>query len=276
MTATTATTSTTAMSAVTSMAFVTDGGAAGLDTAAGSAAGVRSRPARPQLFCLPHAGGSAAGFRPWRRRVGAHVRVHPVELPGRGARWDEPPPARLPALVADLAARVRAEADDGPYLLYGHSFGALLAYELAHALRNGPGEPAALLVSGRNGPGVPHPALPLHALPKERLIERLRTLDGVPAALVGKPELIDPFLPVLRADARIAELYRRGRHPVLNCPVHVFAGDRDPLADPAGLRRWAEETTAGCEVQTAPAGHMVTGHPAFLAWLEQTVSGLAA
>ncbi|MFE7117699.1 thioesterase II family protein [Streptomyces sp. NPDC057654] len=254
---------------------MTDRGTAGPDaTAGGSVAGVRSRAARPQLFCLPHAGGSAAGFRPWKRRVAAHVRVHPVELPGRGARWDEPPPARLAALVADLAARVRAEAD-GPYLLYGHSFGALLAYELAHALRPGPGEPAVLLVSGRNGPGVPHPALPLHALPRERLIERLRTLDGVPAALAGKPELIEPFLPVLRADARLAELYRRGRHPVLNCPVHVFAGDRDPLVDPAGLSRWAEETTARCEVQTAPAGHMVTDHPRFLAWLDRTLTSLS-
>ncbi|MFH8983842.1 thioesterase II family protein [Streptomyces varsoviensis] len=227
------------------------------------------------MFCLPHAGGSAAGFGAWRRRFAAHVRVCPVELPGRGTRWGEPPPARFAALVADLAARIRREAD-GPYLLYGHSFGALLAYELAHALRPALGEPAALLVSGRNGPGVPHPALPLHALPKERLIERLWALDGVPAALVDKPELIDPFLPVLRADARLAELYRRGRHPVLGCPVRVFAGDHDPLVDPAGLRRWAEETTADCEVQTAPAGHMLTSHPVFLAWLARNVSGLAA
>ncbi len=254
---------------------MTDRETAGLDTPGGPGAGVRSRGARPQLFCLPHAGGSAAGFGPWKRRVAVHVRVCPVELPGRGTRWGEPPPARLAALVADLAARVRAEAD-GPYLLYGHSFGALLAYELAHALRPDLGEPVALLVSGRNGPGVPHPALPLHALPKDRLIERLRALDGVPVALADKPDLIDPFLPVLRADARLAELYRRGRHPVLGCPVRVFAGDRDPLVDPAGLARWAEETTAGCQVETAPEGHMLTDRPLFLAWLDRCLSGLMA
>ncbi|MFD9325193.1 thioesterase II family protein [Streptomyces sp. NPDC060065] len=230
---------------------------------------------RPQLFCLPHAGGSSAGFAPWSRRVAAHARVRPVELPGRGTRWDEPPPDRLATLVADLATRIRAEAD-GPYLLYGHSFGALLAYELAHALRPSLGEPTALLVSGRNGPGVAHPAIPLHGLPRDRLLEQLRKLDGVPVALLEKPDLIDPFLPVLRADARLAELYRRGRHPVLSCPVRALAGDSDPLADPAGLHRWSEETTADCLVEIIPAGHMPAGHPAFVAWLRRTLSELTA
>ncbi|MCF3131678.1 thioesterase II family protein [Streptomyces olivochromogenes] len=230
---------------------------------------------RPQLFCLPHAGGSSAGFAPWSRHVASHVRVRPVELPGRGTRWDEPPPDRLATLVVDLATRIRAEAD-GPYLLYGHSFGALLAYELAHALRPSLGEPAALLVSGRNGPGVSHPSIPLYGLPRDRLLEQLRELDGVPIALLDKPDLIDPFLPVLRADARLAELYRRGRHPVLSCPVRALAGESDPLVDPAGLHRWSEETTADCLVEIVPAGHMLASRPAFLAWLRRTLNALTA
>ncbi|MET7763953.1 alpha/beta fold hydrolase [Streptomyces sp. NPDC005393] len=252
-----------------------DRGTDGLGTTDGHLAHERSRPGRPQLFCLPHAGGSAAGFAPWRRRIAANARVHLVELPGRGTRWEEPPPDRLATLVADLASRIRAEAD-GPYVLYGHSFGALLAYELAHALRPSLGEPTALVVSGRNGPGVPHPAVPLHGLPKDRLIEQLRELDGVPLTLLDNPDLIDPFLPALRADARLAELYRRGRHPVLSCRIRALAGETDPLADPAGLHRWAEETTADCEVEIIPAGHMLTGHPAFWGWIRHTLSECTA
>ncbi|MFF4761612.1 thioesterase II family protein [Streptomyces sp. NPDC001292] len=244
-------------------------------TPPGPVADAGAEPVRPQLFCLPHAGGSAAGFAPWKRRIASHARVHPVELPGRGTRWGEPLPDRLTTLVGDLAARISAEAD-GPYVLYGHSFGALLAYELAHALRPVLGEPAALLVSGRNGPGVAHPQLPLYGLPKDRLIEQLRRLDGAPRALLGNPDLIDPFLPVLRADARLAELYRRGRHPVLSCPIRALAGETDPLADPAGLRRWEEETTGGCEVETIRGGHMLTGNPDYLEWVRRTLGGLAA
>lgn len=227
----------------------------------------------PQLFCLPHAGGSAVGFFPWKRRLGAGARVHPVELPGRGARRAEALPERLGALVADLAGCIRDEAD-GPFVLYGHSFGALLAYELAHALRPALGEPLVLLVSGRNGPSVEHPQLPLHGLPRERVIAQLRKLGGAPAAVLDDPDLIDPFLPVLRADARLAELYRRGRHPVLDCPIRVLAGDSDPLADPAGMRRWAEETTADCEVEIISGGHMLTGNPAVTTWVQQALTAV--
>ncbi|WP_180931269.1 thioesterase II family protein [Streptomyces sp. AJS327] len=242
-----------------------DAGRGGGNVAGGSAA------APPQLFCLPQAGASATRYVAWRRRLAPTARVCPVELPGRGSRWGEVPPDRLSTLVDDLARRIRTELD-GPYVLYGHSFGALLAYELAHALRPLVGEPEALLVSGRNGPSLPHPAMPLHGLPKDRLLERLRELGGVPDSLERRPEALDPFLPTLRADARLAELYQRGRHAVLTCPLYVVAGDEDPLADPAGLARWGEETTADCEVTRVRAGHTLFDTGAFHDWLRRALT----
>nr|AHA12093.1 thioesterase [Streptomyces sp. CNH287] len=231
---------------------------------------------KTQLFCLPHAGGNAVMFHRWKRRFGAQVRIHPIDLAGHGTRRGEPLLTSMEALVRDLTRQIRYLVD-GPYLLFGHSLGALLAYELAHTLRDGTvDDPVALLVSGRNGPAVPHPVPPLHHLPTAELLERLDELDGVPPPLLAEPELLDVFLPALRADARIAELYQRGDHAPLACPVRAVAGDVDPLSSVRGLHRWAEETTAECTVETVPGGHMVLEEPGFLEWLGEALTGSTA
>lgn len=228
---------------------------------------------RTQLFCLPHAGGNAVMFHRWKRELASLVRVYPMDLPGHGTRRGEPLSTELEPLVADLTEQIHALADGGPFLLFGHSFGALLAYELAHTL---PGGPDALLVSGRNGPAVPHPAPPLHHLPTGELLERLHALDGVPLPVLAEPELLDIFLPPLRADARMAELYQRAGHPRLVCPVRVVAGDLDPLASRRGLHRWARETSADCTVDILGGGHMLLAEPVFLRWLWRTLTEVLA
>lgn len=226
---------------------------------------------KTQLFCLPHAGGNAVMFHRWKRQLDSLVRVYPMDLPGHGTRRGEPLITELEPLVADLTQQIRYLTDGGPLLLFGHSFGALLAFELAHTL---PGGPDALLVSGRNGPAVPHPAPPLHQLPTAELLDRLDALDGIPLPVLAEPELLDIFLPPLRADARMAELYERGDHPPLACPIRVAAGDIDPLASPRGLHRWARETTADCTVDILTGRHMLLEEPVFLQWLRRALTGL--
>ncbi|NTX54583.1 thioesterase II family protein, partial [Myxococcus sp. CA039A] len=87
-----------------------------------------------RVFCLPHAGGSASLFRTWQAELGQDIEVCPVQLPGRENRLREPPLRELPRVV-DFLVDVVARHGDKPFALFGHSMGALLAYELTRALR---------------------------------------------------------------------------------------------------------------------------------------------
>lgn len=215
----------------------------------------------PRLLCLPHAGGSAVMFYPWRSRFAGLARVTPVELPGHGRRRTEPLVRDMGELVTQLACELAAAADS-PYVLYGHSFGALVAFELAHRLaESAAGAPLALVVSGRNGPSVPHPRAALHDAPTGELLRGLRTLQGTLPAVEQNPELLEIFLPPLRADLKMAETYRRPELPRLSCPVQVVAGDLDPLVDDAGLAGWQRETVAACPVERVRGGHMMYDSP---------------
>nr|WP_237532212.1 alpha/beta fold hydrolase [Streptomyces sp. SID8352] len=226
----------------------------------------------PQLLCLPHAGGSAVMFHPWRARFAAAARVVPVELPGHGRRRAEPPVRDFGVLV-DLLAGELAAVVDGPYVLFGHSFGSLVAAALARGLPGRAGHaPLALAVSGRDGPCVPHPRAPLHDAPADELLRGLRALQGTLPAVERNPELLEVFLPPLRADLEMAETHRWAGPAPLACPVQVVAGDLDPLVDGAGLAAWQRETTGPCRVARVRGGHMILDSPE----LHRCLDGLLA
>ena len=137
-----------------------------------------SAPTRLQLFCLPYSGASAMVYARWRRALPEWLQVCPLELPGRGMRMDEPLQRDIKALAAQLADEISRDLN-GPYALFGHSLGGLLAFELAHALsvRNVP-TPLALFASGTAGPA--RRDVREYAIEKtdEQLIARLRELQG--------------------------------------------------------------------------------------------------
>ena len=103
------------------------------------------------LICLPHAGGGALSYLSWRREFAPHVEVLPALLPGRDDRGDEQLVSDIDALVTELAGAA-ADRVDRPFALYGHSMGALLAFELAHALTDLGKPPVCLVVSGCDAP----------------------------------------------------------------------------------------------------------------------------
>src|SRR5262245_2349708 len=92
-----------------------------------------------RMFCLPHAGGSAGMYRGWQNVLPPGMEVCPVQYPGRGARFLQPADASL----INLANRIfegLIPLVDRPFVLLGHSMGALLAFELARRFeaRTGP------------------------------------------------------------------------------------------------------------------------------------------
>ena len=156
-----------------------------------------------RLFCFGGAGSGAAGYVPWARALASpSVEVCAVRLPGRESRLHEPPFSRIDDLNDDLAAALRPQMDR-PYCLFGHSMGALIAFELARTARDrGWPLPAHLFVSGARAPQVPRTEAPLHELPDAEFIEAVAVrYAGIPAAVREHRELMDLVLPALRADS---------------------------------------------------------------------------
>jgi medium-chain acyl-[acyl-carrier-protein] hydrolase len=212
--------------------------------------------ARATLFCLPYAGGSALSvFRSWAQRLPDTIDLRPVELPGRGGRIRERVISRWEGLLDDVLATMRRQTG-GPCALYGHSLGALLAFECARRLRrDGSPEVVELFVSGHRAPHLPLPVPPMHALPRAEFIDRLRDYDATPEAVLQNVELMDLFEPILRADLTLSESYVFVDDGPLDCPIVVFGGRDDPHADLDALYAWERHTTAGCSVRVYPGGH---------------------
>ena len=210
-------------------------------------------PAR--LFCLPYAGGTAQAFRSWAAPIAPVAELCAIALPGRGARTREAPVERMDELTAAVAEAVRPLLGT-PFALFGHSMGALLAYELARELRrSGDPEPLRLFVSGLRAPHLPARDDPLHVLPDDELAARLRGFGGTPPQVLESRELMDLFLPAVRADLTACETYAHEEEPPLAVPITAFGGRSDRLASEADLREWARHTTGAFALRMFDGGH---------------------
>ena len=144
-----------------------------------------------------------------------------------------------------------------PYALFGHSLGALLACEMAHALRSlGCPEPVALFASGTAAPTMRADYDRGFAEPKTdaELIEQLRTLNGTSEEVLANAELMSLTLPVLRADFLLCGRFEPQQRPLLKCPVHVLGGKAD-RATPEQLIGWSKETHGSFSVDMLSGGH---------------------
>jgi surfactin synthase thioesterase subunit len=211
-----------------------------------------ARPADVVLYCLPYAGGGAGVYRDWRGRLPG-VEVVPVHLPGRNGRIRERPHVSVDALVADLAGAMEPRLHR-PFAVFGHSMGALLAFELARLLRGrGLPRPRVLFASGAVAPQSRRP--PEDAGSTRELIMRIRNLGGPGLEALRNPELLRLVLPWLRADFHMVDGYVYRDQPPLDCPIHAFCGSRDPEVSRADAEGWLGQTSAGGAVRVLPGDH---------------------
>ena len=201
--------------------------------------GTRSAPKR-RLFCMPYAGGGVAPYRLWFRSLPEDIEVHAVQLPGRESRLRDAPLTTIHAMVDAVRPAIDA-ASDLPYAIFGHSMGALMAFELTFALEQGGlRAPSRLFVSARRGPDEPDPRPPVHELPEAQFLDELQERYGaIPEAVRSEPELMELLLPVLRADIRAVETYVPTPGAIVRCPVDIYGGSSDTHPHPAQLSQWS-------------------------------------
>jgi medium-chain acyl-[acyl-carrier-protein] hydrolase len=229
-------------------------------------------PPRLRLFCLPHAGGSSAAFSSWHTGLPVCVQVCSVILPGREKRHSEPLYTQIEP-VADAIARELKPWLDMPYAVFGHSMGALLAFEwMRRAQHERCTMPAWLFLSGRRAPDVEGDTSLLHSLPDDEFLKELkRRYEGMSEEILRTPELVEFYRPILRADISVVESYRFQEDGPLDCPITVFAGMNDASTTMDQMFAWKRQTRRRFAVQLLPGGHFYPKEP-----LLQTISATLA
>ncbi|MDP4176024.1 MAG: alpha/beta fold hydrolase [Bacteroidota bacterium] len=208
-----------------------------------------------RLFCFPYAGGSSIVFRKWPENLPENIELAAIELPGRGRRLHEPLIKEIHPLVDKLTEDVYTQLKK-PFYLFGHSMGALIAFEFACALKEKYDlEPEHLYVSAHAAPQICRKENPLHNLPRIEFIERLKELNGIPKEVLANEELMDLVIPILRADFTICETYRYEHQVVLSCPISVFGGLYDSSVKKADLEPWADLTSSSFDLNLLPGDH---------------------
>jgi medium-chain acyl-[acyl-carrier-protein] hydrolase len=158
--------------------------------------------------------------------------------------------------MAEDAARALRPLFDKPFAFFGHSMGAVLAFEIARLLRAESGPPPAhLFASGRQAPQLPHAAAPTYDLPDDKFIAELRRLKGTPAEVLEQPELMQLMLPLLRADFEAVETYEYREGAPLDVPISVYGGVGDAEVSRAELDGWCRQTSGPCVVRLFPGDH---------------------
>jgi len=215
----------------------------------------RQSQARVRLLLFHYAGGGPQVFRPWLRWVQEDVEVVAFQLPGRRPGHEH----RLLTSVDEVVARASSgflAQMDRPAVVYGHSIGALIAFEMLRACDRRGGPPARhLVVSARRAPHCAPPRRLLHALPDDEFVESLASYGGTPREILDDERLLSAFLPRLRADFALSETYRFVAGPLLSCPVSALAGTDDVEASVSDVSEWRWQTCSSFRLQRVQGGH---------------------
>lgn len=208
------------------------------------------------LFCFPFSGGSATSFAGWEQALPMDIELFSIQLPGRENRLREAPFTRIETLIPVLEEALGPLLAARPYAFFGHSLGALICFALARQLRHsGVRGPEQLFVSAHRAPQLPHPYEPIHHLPADSFIEKLRTYNGTPEHVLQNQELMALLLPFIQADFALYENYVYTDELPLDCPIIAFGGASDTKVSRSELAHWRSQTRGTFELRMLAGDH---------------------
>lgn len=209
-----------------------------------------------RLFCFHCAGGSASNFRDWPAGLPSTIELLAVQLPGREGRANEKFIEAIGKLTSEIAEAMTPHLGM-PYVVFGHSFGTLVAFEVIRELRKrGLPQPFLFIPAGREAPHLEDPRKPISELPDDAFVEELIKDYGDHAApVLQSADLREAFVPQIRADFAVSEAYCHKPSPPLDCPIIAIAGvDEDDIRKD-DLEAWAVHTNRGFSSRRFPGDH---------------------
>jgi medium-chain acyl-[acyl-carrier-protein] hydrolase len=213
-----------------------------------------AEPEELRLICFHHAGGAASFFRGWRTALPDDVSMSALQLPGREERQEEPYDTNM-ASVLDRLEKALQPLTARPYVLFGHSLGARIAFELAVRLeRANLPSPRLLWLSATPSPDCQR-VVKTYDLPDEAFIESIKAYSGTPKDVLEDTELLRWFLPRLRADTRLLERYALTQGAPVSTPLVFSYGSEDTVCDAAEAKLWERQTRGWFTARRFNGGH---------------------
>ncbi|MFD3997192.1 thioesterase II family protein [Streptomyces sp. NPDC058583] len=207
-----------------------------------------------RLVCFPHAGGSASFYHPVSARFSPGADVVAIQYPGRQDRRTEPCVQDIGTLADQITAELLL-LDEKPTVFFGHSMGAVLAFETAWRLeQKGSHAPAHVIASGRRGPSTVR-AETVHQRDDDGILAELRLLNGTAAHLLGDEEILRMAMPALRGDYEAIEKYTCGPDRRIGAPITALTGDADPRTSLVEAQAWERHTHGAFRLGVFPGGH---------------------
>ncbi|PYC78230.1 thioesterase [Streptomyces tateyamensis] len=209
------------------------------------------------VICFPFAGAGATVYRRCQEYGSEQLLLVPVQLPGREERFAEPLFTDVANAVDDLLPALLDQLAGYPQVaLFGHSLGAVLAYETAHRLTGAAGpQLLKLFVSGSPGPWTQR-GIRATGLSDQAFLAQVTELAGYAHPALEHPDLREVLLPTLRADVEMHESYLGPEDKPLAVPIVSVRGDQDQLVSREQAGEWAAATAAGYRHVELPGGHM--------------------
>ncbi|GAA1643185.1 thioesterase II family protein [Actinoplanes couchii] len=206
-----------------------------------------------RLVCFPHAGGSASFYHPVSAAHATTADVVCLQYPGRQDRRRETPYTAIGPLADAVAAELRT-LSDRPTVFFGHSMGAVLAFETALRLERDGNGPHTVIASGRRAPSTVRSET-VHERDDDGVVAELKRLNGTVPGLLGDDEILRMALPAIRADYQAIETYRSAPDVRLRAGITVLTGHADPLTTAAEAAAWEGHTGGPYRLAGFPGGH---------------------
>lgn len=214
-----------------------------------------------KVFCIPYAGGSANIYWDWKNQLGAYAQIVPVEYKGHGSLFSEKPYQTIQEAAEDIVQRYLIENKE-PYILYGHSLGSLVTFEIGNLLKKkGICQPEHIVLSAMRPPHLLYKKKKYTHLPKNVFMEHIFALGNTPREILEEEELRDLFYEILFADMKLVEDYHYNEKlDFLNVPISVFTGMEDKDAPKEDLLEWAKYTKNKFTLNMFSGNHFFAFH----------------
>lgn len=208
------------------------------------------------LFCFPYAGGTSEIYKRWKSFLHDSIILRPVELAGRGHRFGTPFYESIDETICDLYSLLRDDLLESPYAFFGHSMGNLIAYELYHKIKEMDNSRSVhIFFSGRRAPHLKLENCINSSMPFEQLKNQLIEMGGTPAEFFEYEELVDAYIPVLRADLKVVEQYKHiFRDEKIDCDISFLYGKDDDMNE-EDISEWHKHTSKDCKGYSFEGGH---------------------